>query len=99
MKSVSNGRGKGESALRMTTTPKASRLAKVIPEVSEKFMAPVSIPRQIAVVVDEPMAEGSASGGFPGGTLGGVIGGVILSRTINFRIHDKEPACARLVLL
>ena len=65
--------------------PNAARPTQAVTEMTGRIMAPVSIPREIAMVIDEPMPEGSGSGGVPGvvpggvpgGTLGGVIGGVV----------------------
>jgi protein TonB len=59
---------------------------KVQPQVPGKMVIPVTIPREVTLVVDEgPPPEVSAAGGVvggvpggvPGGTLGGVLGGVL----------------------
>jgi len=71
--------------------PPASPAAKLMREVpKERFMqsgrltAPVAIPRQIAMVKEDPIPDtgtdgviGGVPGGIPGGQIGGVLGGII----------------------
>jgi len=67
-------------------TTKVMKVVKVQPQIPGKMIIPVTIPREVALVVDEgPPPEVGASGGVvggvpggvPGGTLGGVLGGVL----------------------
>ena len=51
--------------------------------VPSKFTAPITIPRNIAVVRDEglpDMSPGGVIGGVPGGETGGVLGGILAAR-------------------
>jgi periplasmic protein TonB len=70
----------------LATTTKAIKSPKVQPQEPGKMQIPISIPREVALVVDEGPppeigavggVEGGVPGGVPGGTLGGVLGGVL----------------------
>ena len=70
----------------LATATKVTKAPKVQPQEPGKMVVPVTIPREVALVVDEgPPPEvgatggvvGGVPGGVPGGTLGGVLGGVI----------------------
>jgi protein TonB len=59
------------------------------------LVTPVSIPREIARVIDEPIAPpagviGGVPGGVPGGLITGVLGGVLASNSI----ANAPPALA-----
>jgi periplasmic protein TonB len=69
--------------------PAPTKLMKVTPPkrvftAAGKLLAPTVIPKQVAMIKEEPLppeamggVEGGVPGGVPGGQLGGVIGGVI----------------------
>ena len=56
------------------------------PVTPDVLLAPTAIPREIAKIVEEPIAPpigviGGVQGGIPGGALGGVLGGVLASNS------------------
>lgn len=67
--------------------PSAQPVRRVIQRVTQmeagRLRAPKSIPKEIAIVKDEPLPEGAVGvvggvpGGVPGGQMGGVLGGVL----------------------
>jgi protein TonB len=59
----------------------------VRPAATDALVAPSAIPREIAKIIEEPVAlpatfVGGVPGGVPGGTLGGVLGGILASNSI-----------------
>ena len=59
----------------------------VRPVTPEALLAPTAIPREIAKIVEEPLAApvgvvGGVPGGIPGGVLGGVLGGILASNSV-----------------
>src|SRR5215470_12857520 len=59
----------------------------VRPVTPDVLLSPTAIPREIAKIVEEPIAPpvgviGGVPGGIPGGALGGVLGGVLASNSI-----------------
>jgi periplasmic protein TonB len=57
------------------------------PVTTDVLITPTAIPREIANIIEEPIAPpagviGGVPGGMPGGTLGGVLGGILSSNAI-----------------
>lgn len=73
-------------------TPAASQPPKAVeipvrPVAPEVLIAPTAVPREIAKIIDAPVAPpagviGGVPGGIPGGLVGGVLGGVLASNSI-----------------
>ena len=70
------------------TPPKAveAQVRPVTPEIVT-LVAPTAIPREIAKIIEEPIAPppgviGGVPGGIPGGTVGGVLGGLLATNVI-----------------
>jgi protein TonB len=71
----------------VAVTPPKTVEAQVRPVTLETLVAPTTIPREIAKIVDQPIAPppgviGGVPGGIPGGTVGGVLGGLLAANSI-----------------
>ena len=74
-------------------TPKVIKVVQVDPGA---IIAPTTIPKDIAVVVEDPVAAsngvvGGVVGGVPGGTLGGVLGGLLASTAKPAEVIPPPP--------
>src|SRR5262245_24583710 len=70
----------------LAVVSKAVKMPKVVPQNPGHLTVPVTIPKVVAMVIDEEPAPdisasggvvGGVPGGVPGGTIGGVLGGVL----------------------
>ena len=67
----------------VVAAPKAVK-PEVRPATPDALIAPIAIPREVAKIIDEPVAPqagviGGVPGGMPGGAIGGILGGVLSS--------------------
>src|SRR6185436_9791780 len=61
--------------------------------VAGELISPIAVPKDIALVIDEPIEApsgvlGGVPGGVPGGVVGGVLGGILAS---NLRLEMAAP--------
>jgi protein TonB len=66
---------------KVVATPKAVQ-TKARPVTPDAFVEPIVIPREVAKIIEQPLAPpvgvvGGVPGGMPGGVAGGVLGGVL----------------------
>jgi len=76
-------------SLELTAVSKPPKAVEVPvrPAAPETLIAPTAVPREIAKIIEEPVAPpagvvGGVPGGIPGGTVGGVLGALLASNSI-----------------
>lgn len=79
-------------------TVAAPQVAKpqVVPEAPVILVTPVAIPKDVARIVEEPIAPpigvvGGVPGGIPGGVAGGVLGGILASNASANPVRELPP--------